>query len=134
MASLNEVQFDAEDEDAGGFDVIPAGEYAAQIIASEMKETKAGTGMYLEMRVQLLEPPYQGRLVFERLNLVNPNEVAVKIAKRSFRELCEALGTSPEEVEDSEELHGQEFIAVLKVDPARGDWGESNSVRKYKAS
>lgn len=131
MASLNEVQFDGSEEE-DDFAVIPAGEYAAQIIASEMKETKAGTGMFLELRVQLLEEPYVGRLVFERLNLVNPNEVAVKIAKRSFKELCDSIGLDHTEVEDSEELHGREFIAVIKVDPPRGDWGESNSVKKYK--
>lgn len=130
MATLN---FKASEvpEDKG-FEVIPAGTYSAHIIQSEMKETKAGTGQYLELRIQILDEPYTGRLVFERLNLVNPNETAVKIANRTLADILEALGV--DEVEDSEELHGIEFQMELKIDPPRGDWGESNSVKKYMAA
>ncbi len=127
MATLN---FKASEvpEDKG-FEVLPAGTYTGHIIQSEMKETKAGTGMFLELRIQVLDEPYTGRLVFERLNLVNPNETAVKIAQRTLADLCEACGV--DEVEDSEELHGIEFMMDVKIDPPRGDWGESNSVKKY---
>lgn len=118
-----------EDE---GFSIIPAGTYNAHIIQSEMKDTKAGTGQYLECRLQILDEPYTGRLVFERFNLVNPNETAVKIAQRSLAELCNACDL--EEIEDSEELHGIEFQVELKVNPPKGDFPESNSVKKFKAA
>lgn len=130
MATLN---FKASEvpEDKG-FEVIPEGTYAAQIIQSDMKETKAKTGMFLELRIQILDEPYTGRLVFERLNLVNPNETAVKIAERTLADICEACGI--DEVEDSEELHGIEFEIDLVVEPPKGDWGESNKVKKYKTA
>lgn len=129
MATLN---FKASEvpEDKG-FEVIPAGTYNAHIIESTMKETRSGTGFFLELRIQILDEPYTGRLVFERLNLVNPNEIAVKIAQRTLADLCEACNV--DEVADSEELHGIEFQIELKIDPPRGDWGESNSVKKYMA-
>jgi hypothetical protein len=90
MAGLN---FNANDvpEDEG-FQPIPEGDYTCQIVQSEMKDTKAGTGQYLELRIQVLEEPYVGRLVFERLNLINPNETAVKIANRTLADICEAVG------------------------------------------
>jgi hypothetical protein len=128
MAELNFKASEVPEDE--GFEVIPAGTYAAQIIESDMKETKAKTGMYLELRIQILDAPYTGRLVFERLNLVNPNETAVKIANRTLADICEACGL--DEVEDSEELHGLEFEIDLVVEPAKGDWGESNKVKKYK--
>jgi hypothetical protein len=130
MASL---QFKASEvpEDKG-FEIIPAGKYSAQIIQSEMKDTKAGTGQFLELRLQLLDAPYTGRLVFERLNLVNPNETAVKIANRTLADICEACNI--DELEDSEELHGIELEIELKVEPPKGDFPESNKVKRYKAA
>ena len=127
MATLNFKASEVPEDE--GFSIIPAGEYSAQIIQSEMKDTKAGTGMFLEMRVQLLDEPYTGRLVFERLNLVNPNETAVKIAQRTLADICEACGL--DEVEESEELHGIEFKIKLAIDPPKGDFPESNKIKKY---
>lgn len=129
MAELN---FNAsevpEDE---GFEIIPAGTYTAQIIQSEFKENKAKTGSYLELRVQLLDEPYTGRLIFERLNLMNPNPTAVKIANRTLADICEAVGVL--EVEDSEELHGIEFNIDLIIEEGKGDFPPQNKVKKYSA-
>lgn len=130
MAQIN---FNASEvpEDKG-FEVIPAGDYSAQIIQSEMKETKAGTGHYLELRIQILDEDYAGRLVFERLNLDNPNDTAVKIAQRALADICTACGVV--EVEDSEELHGIEMTVRLSVQEPKGDFGASNVVKKYLAA
>jgi len=128
MAQLN---FNANEVESSDFEPIPAGDYTCQIVQSEMKETKAGTGQYLELRIQVLDEPYTGRLVFERLNLINPNDTAVKIANRTLADICTAVGVM--EPEDSEELHGIEFTASVKVEEARGDFPPSNSVKKYKA-
>ena len=118
-----------EDE---GFAVVPEGVYAAQIIQTEMKDNKAGTGQYLELRVQLLEDPYAGRLIFERLNLDHPNTAAVAIANRTLRDICNACGVT--EIEDSDELCGREFNVKVAIEKAKGDWPESNSVKKYSVS
>lgn len=127
---MAQVQFNVKDApEAEGFEVIPAGDYSAQIIQSDMKENKAQTGHYLELRIQLLDEEYQGRLVFERLNLDNPNETAVKIAQRTLAEICNACGIL--ELEDSEELHGIEMTVRVAIDPPKGDYGASNSVKKY---
>lgn len=112
-----------------GFELIPEGMYTAQIIQSEMKPTKAGTGQYLELRVQILDEPYTGRLVFDRLNLINPNETAVAIAQRTLADICKACNL--EEIEDSEELHGIEINVTLTEKEAEGDWGASNEIKKY---
>ena len=130
MATLNFNTADAPEEDS--FDAIPAGTYTAQIIRSEMKDTKAGTGQFLELRLQILDEPHTGRLIFERLNLINPNEVAVKIAQKTLAQICKAVGVL--EVEESEELHAREMIVEVIVEPAKGDWPESNSIKKYLAA
>lgn len=130
MATINFTASEVPEDT--GFELIPAGNYTAHIIESNMKDTKAGNGQFLELRIQILDDPYTGRLVFERLNLINPNATAVKIAKRTLADMCEALGL--DDVEDSEELHGKEFQIKLVVEPAKGDWPESNSIKKYSAA
>ena len=127
---MSKLDFNVEDAPADeGFEPIPAGTYSAQIIQSEMKDTRAGTGQYLELRIQILDEPHTGRLVFERLNLVNPNSTAVAIAQRTLADLCKALDIN--EIEDSEELHSKEFQVKLAVTEARGDYPPGNEVKKF---
>jgi hypothetical protein len=130
MAQLNFNSTEVPEDE--GFKPLPEGEYTVQIIQSEMKETKAGTGHFLELRMQVLDGDHVGRLLFDRLNLINPNETAVKIAQRTLADICEATGVL--EVEDSEELHGIEMIAKVVIKPAQGDWPEGNEIKKYKAA
>lgn len=126
MATLN---FSTEDAPESDFEPLEAGEYLCQVIQSEMKDTKAGTGKYLELRIQVIDGENQGRLLFERLNLQNPNETAVRIAQRQLKELCEAIGVL--EVGESEELHDIEFTAVVEIEPGRGDYGPQNRIKKF---
>jgi len=131
MATLN---FNAEEVPVDdGFEPIPRGTYSAQIIQSEMKDNKKKTGKYLELRIQILDAPYSGRLIFERLNLVNPNDVAVKIAKKTLAKILGAMKLS--EIEDSEELHGIEFQVLVDIEGEDGgDYPPQNVVKKYIAA
>jgi hypothetical protein len=74
-----------EVEPTASFEAIPAGKYLAAITDSEMKPTKNGSGSYLQLTFTILEGEYKGRVVWARLNLVNPNQTAVKIAQGSTR-------------------------------------------------
>lgn len=123
--------FDRDSIPENDFSPIPNGDYVAHIIKSEMKDTKAGTGQYLQLQIQILEPPYNGRIVFDRLNLLNPNEVAVSIAKRTLGDIMVALDL--DEIEDSEELHNQELVVRLEIEERDG-FPPSNVVKKYMKS
>ena len=71
MANLG-ATFDATGiEPIQPLEVLPPGKYIAQIVNSDMRLTKDGTGQYLFLEIDVLEGPYQGRKLFDRLNLVN---------------------------------------------------------------
>jgi hypothetical protein len=71
MASLN---FDASAvEPQQSFDALPVGRYEVIITDSEMKDTKAGTGQYLQLTFSVTGGQHDGRKLWSRLNLVNPN-------------------------------------------------------------
>tara|TARA_Y100001963_G_scaffold152582_1_gene237708 strand:- start:257 stop:739 length:483 start_codon:yes stop_codon:yes gene_type:complete len=114
----------------GDYSPIPPGEYRVHVIGSDLKATKAGTGNYLELEMEVLDGEHQGRKLFDRLNIDNPNQQAVDIAQRTLNAICVAVGKLS--IADSNELHNIPMIAVVKVDPARGDYGPSNSIKTYK--
>ncbi len=130
MADLS--GFNANEVDpAVGFDPIPAGKYLAIITETEMKPTKAGTGQYLQLTFQVLEGEHKGRLVWARLNLDNPSEMAVKIARAELSAICRAVGVLAPK--DSIELHN--LPLTIKVGcKKRGDTGEmTNEVKGYES-
>ena len=84
MANLG-ATFDATGiEPTQTLEVLPPGKYPAQIVNSDLRLTKDGMGQYLFLEIDVLEGPYQGRKLFDRLNLVNANTQAVEIAQRSL--------------------------------------------------
>ncbi|MFM2005562.1 MAG: hypothetical protein RLZZ09_1217 [Pseudomonadota bacterium] len=109
------------------YEVLPPGKYLAQIVNSEMRPTKDGLGAYLFLEIDILEGQYQGRKLFDRLNLSNPNTTAVEIAQRTLSSICRAVGRL--QVNNSEQLHLLPFIADVRVRPPKGEYGESNTIR-----
>jgi len=128
MATLS--GFDANQvEPTTPFDPVPAGKYLAVIVGSEMKPTKAQTGEYLELTFEIFEGEYKGRKLWARLNLKNPNETAVKIARAELSAICRAVGVL--QPKDSVELHNLPLVISVKC-VKRGDTGDiSNEVKGY---
>lgn len=128
MAQLN---FSAEGIDIrSNYEAIPAGDYESMVTASEMKSTKDGTGQYLELTVEIQSGQFQGRRLFDRLNLSNRNPKAVEIAQKQLAQLCHATGVM--QVQDSQQLHNRPIVmkVAVKNDPERGP---SNEIKGYKA-
>jgi len=127
MASFGQT-FDASSvTPSSNYDVLPPGKYLGQIVASEMRPTKDGTGQYLYLEVDILEGQYAGRKLFDRLNLVNANPDTVEIAKRTLSSICRAVGKM--QVSNSEQLHLIPITLDVRVRPPKGLYGESNSIR-----
>ena len=124
--------FDAHTvEPTSDFEPLPAGWYKAVITESLEKPTKAQTGSYLQMTVEVIEGPQQGRKVFERLNLNNPNSTAVEMAQRTLSGICRATGVmTPRQ---SADLHDKPFMVKLAVKPGDGQYGPSNDIKEYAA-
>ena len=55
---------------------------------------------------------FKGRNLWARLNLDNPNEIAVKIARAELSALCRAVGVL--EPKDSVELHNLPLVISVK--------------------
>lgn len=123
--------FDASQvEPNQGFDLLPAGEYDAVIVASELKATTAGTGKYLKLELQILSGKFQNRKLWDQLNLWNPSEQAVQIAKGTLSSICRAVGVLTPK--DSAELHNKPLRVSLKIKKDQ-QYGDKNVIASYKS-
>jgi hypothetical protein len=107
-------------------EALPPGDYTVQILQSELRVTKAGTGQMLWLDMEVLEGPLQGRHLYDQLNLVNPSTTAEEIAQRTLSAICHAVGKL--QVADSDELHLIPMRVRVTVQP-----NGYNAVKGYKA-
>lgn len=128
MAALN---FNASTvAPSSSFDVLPAGWYNVRMTESVNKPTKDGKGSYLAITLTVIDGPATGRKIFDRLNLVNKNETAVKIAYETLSAICHATGVI--QLQDSTQLHGIPMQVKVKIKPAEGGYEEGNETAGYK--
>jgi len=128
MALLPEV-FRSEDVEADEFSLLPVGKYLAQVVKSEIKETKSGTGKYISLQLKIVDGDYAGRVVFDNINFINANDIAQKIGQQQLKALSEACGIV--ELEDTAELHAIPIVIQVGIEPAKGQWPEKNRIKKY---
>jgi hypothetical protein len=129
MANLGD--FDASRIEPSQFEPLPPGQYRTQIVQSEMRPTKDGNGSYLWLELDILEGPFAGRKLWDRLNLNNPNAQAVEIAQRTLSSICYAVGKL--KVADSSDLHLIPMDIRVRVQPPKDGYDASNTIRYVKA-
>ena len=127
MATLN---FDANTVEPNvAFEPVPAGKYIAVIIDSELKATKSGNGQFLELTFEIIEGEYKGRKVWDRLNIDNPSQKTVEIARRNLSAICRAVNVM--QPQDSVDLHNLPLEINVKC-KKRDDSDEiSNEIKGY---
>jgi len=132
MAFLN-TAFEAADLPVSdkSFDPLPEGWYSAKISGAELKNTKAGTGQYINVKYDIIGPTHQGRCVFGMLNISNQNPKAEEIGRQQLGELMRAIGLT--RVEDTDQLIGGSCQIKLKISKSEG-YDPRNDVSGFKAS
>ncbi|MFC5374008.1 DUF669 domain-containing protein [Brevundimonas faecalis] len=127
MAALSPFNPDAVSDDR---EIIPAGNYIAQIIESSLAQTKSG-GTMLRLTWEILDGSLAKRRVWENLNIVNQNADAQAIAERSLKRICAAVGHAGV-LSDSDALHFKPAEISVAIQPPKGEYGESNTIKGYK--
>ena len=125
----NKANSKKNNEGMGDMTPIPAGDYIAHIIKSEIKDTKAGDGKRLNLQFVVLEGKHKGRVVFVGLNVANPNPQAVEISMKELNSICQACEVS--NVEDSEELHQIPMGIKVTVTAGSEQYPPRNEIKGY---
>lgn len=127
--NLSDLNFDAQTVEPNQFDNLPPGEYQVAIVDSVRQNTKAGTGQYLQLELQVLDGPHRGRKLFDRLNIVNPSAKAAEIARGTLSAICRAVGVMTPQ--HSGELHDKPLLIKVTVKD-NGEFGPKNEIVAYK--
>jgi len=131
MASLVFSAASVEIEERPSRQPVPNGNYVALITDSEIKTTKRGDGRYLQLVWEITKGEHKGRMIWDRLNVENPNPTAVKIAQQDLAAICTAMGKGG--IDDSDELHYKEITIAVQVSPASNGHDASNEIKGYSA-
>lgn len=131
MANLGQT-FDAQDlpQGQGNFEPIPAGWYNATVQKAELKDTKDGTGQYINIQWMISGPSYQGRVVFGMINIRNKSQKAEEIGRQQLGDVMRAMGLP--KVTDTDELIGGSCQIKVKIQKQEG-YEDKNAVTAYKA-
>lgn len=134
MASIPVNELDPTTDRADDRTPVPVGDYLARIVESDVKPTKAGTGITMPLVWQISDGEHGGRKIFENVNLKNPNAVAMQIGKKQLNSICDAIGVQlrPNDM-DSLELHDRECWISVGIEPAKGDYPAKNVINGYHA-
>jgi len=117
-------------------DVIPKGEYRLVISGAEIKPTKAGDGLRLNLKMTVCGGQYGNRTLFEGLNIKNPNPTAQAMSEQMLKKICEAIGVL-KLTDTAQLLNGQggqisvPFMAY--VDVKDNDGGLQNVLKKPRS-
>ena len=117
-------------EPSQDFRPLPAGWYQASVANAELKPTKAGTGEYISLRLDIIGPTHEGRVVFTNLNIKNPNPKAEEIGRQQLDQLMRATGLAA--VQDTDQLIGGTCSIKLTVKHDE-TYGDGNEVKAFKA-
>lgn len=128
---MGDLDFNTEENEAVSFDYspVPPGRYTAEIVETEVRENKKGTGNYLYLQISILDKEYRGKKVFTNLTLNHDNEKAQKIGRGQLSSLCQACGKVGM-VEESASLWGIPFIISLGVEEGQ-DGVDRNTVKGF---
>jgi Protein of unknown function (DUF669) len=93
--------FDPTTQEGNSWDVMPVGEYVAQIVEASIQEPKSGDGCYLALTWKIVEGKFEGRQLWQRITFVHSSEQAQAIGRKTLKDLCVALDVN-EQVDDAE--------------------------------
>lgn len=134
MSNLENTHFNAsQTEEVQEFDLIPAGEYPAIAIESEIKQHDSGAQSLL-ITFQIVAGKYQNRKVWLRQNWLKKDRTPNAIGQRFLGDLCRSVGVM--NPKDTCELHGRPVsikLACKKEKDQEGNPRDVNVVNKINA-
>lgn len=129
MALLGQV-FNAQNA-ATFSNTIPEGDYLAEVIKSELKENKKGTGSYLNWTFRVIDGDHAGFIFYDLMNILHNNPRAQAMGQRKLVELQEACGFS-HGIEDTVELHGIPVCVSIVIRPEADGFPEKSEPKAFK--
>jgi len=112
------------------FEALPPGEYILQAIESVIKETKSGTGEYINVKFEVVDGDQKGRTLFHMFNIKNENQKAVEIGLGQLKTFMRCAGKNTFNLTSVNDLLGLAAVGVVKK--RTDEYGEKSVVSYFK--
>lgn len=134
MAQLGQLGDLSGAQVSNGFEPVPAGSYRAQVIETELRQTKAGNGQYIRATFEILDGPHAGKKIFTNYNIAHSNPQTQEIGRGQLKAFLTYSGhPNPNMLRNTEEMHGRPVIINVIVKAGSGEYGPSNEIKSYAA-
>ena len=128
--SESEFYFNPESQKGTSFELVPPGDYLAQIVEATIRQPKSGDGHMLSLTWKISEGEYEGRQVWETLCYQHSNPTTQDIARKKLKDLCVAFGIT-EQVSDPESfLFKPAKIRIGVQSDKYGQFDDKNFVKR----
>jgi hypothetical protein len=132
MATIN-FDIDSVEPSVNTYELLPRGRYMVMIIGSQVKDTKAGDGQFIEWTFEVMDGPFKGRRLWERMNIINKNKKTEDIARSNLSALGKACGKRGM-VAETDELHNIPLFVDVQIKPEDKGYAASNEIKGYSSS
>jgi len=117
-------------KESTGFAPITPGTYFLIMDTCEVKDTKSGTGSYINAKFKILEGPAEGRFLFHMFNIKNENEKATEIGLGQLKSFMKCAGSQDFKLTNVLDLIGLRCDAVIKT--RSDDYGDKSVISYFK--
>jgi hypothetical protein len=127
--------FNAADEeyDEKRFAPVPVGDYKAILSDIALTTTKNGQGQYFACTFEIVEGEFANRLIFINLNVTNQNSIAQDIGRRTFAQICRAVGVIKPQSEN--DLLNKIMVISVSIETDKtGQYEPKNNIKKFAES
>lgn len=121
---------DLPQDNGGDFSPVPAGEYQVRIADASIETTKSGTGQYIKLRLDIIGPSHEGRVLFSNLNIKNDSAKAEEIGRQQLGSVMRAINLGS--LQDTDQLIGGHMSVKVAIRKSE-QYGDQNEVKSYKA-
>lgn len=131
MENLKSFNIDWNNIKEDSYQLLPEGVYGGNITKTEIKQSKSGTGTYVNLEVTLLGGAgVKGRKVFDICMLSHPNSAAVNVGAKKLKSIADAIGLDITEVESFSEFVGKPLGIKLGVEE-NSEYGDKNRIKSF---
>jgi hypothetical protein len=125
---LDFANFNLDDIEDAGFDLLPDGDYPVVVVSAEAKPHKDGHGKRVNLKLQVTDGQYRGRVLFDGLSVVHRSEKAQQIALQKVKALLKSAKATDTRLST---FPGLECLAAVKTSKQEG-YEARNEVKGYK--
>ena len=110
-------------------ELLPSGRYTAQIIESNVTDTKSGRGQIATLTWEILDGQHERRRVWSRVNVFHENQMAQDIGQRFLKQITDALNLGP--IDDTSALEFQPLEITVGVERSKDpQYPDRNEVKR----